>query len=166
GKLFGFEHYSVIPDILITGKGLGGGMPIGAFISSYKNMSLLKEHPKLGHITTFGGHPVISAAALATLEEITRSEIMNEIDEKEALFRKILVHKEILEIRGKGLMLALILKDKETADHLILEAINTGLLLFWLLFEPKAVRITPPLTISKEEIKRGCAIILDILDSL
>lgn len=166
GKLFGFEHYSVIPDILITGKGLGGGMPIGAFISSYNKMSLLKEHPKLGHITTFGGHPVISAAALATLEELTGSEIMNEIDEKEALFRKILVHKEILEIRGKGLMLALILKDKETADHLILEAINTGLLLFWLLFEPKAVRITPPLTISKEEIKRGCAIILDILDSL
>ena len=166
GKLFGFEHYSVIPDILITGKGLGGGMPIGAFISSYNKMSLLKEHPKLGHITTFGGHPVISAAALATLEELTGSEIMNEIDEKEALFRKILVHKEILEIKGKGLMLALILKDKETADHLILEAINTGLLLFWLLFEPKAVRITPPLTISKEEIKRGCAIILDILDSL
>ncbi len=166
GKLFGFEHYSVIPDILITGKGLGGGMPIGAFISSYKYMSLLKEHPKLGHITTFGGHPVISASALATLKELTQSDIMHQIESKEALFRKILIHKEIKEIRGKGLMLALILKDKETADHLILKALNKELLLFWLLFEPKAVRITPPLTISKEEIKKGCAIILDLLNSL
>jgi acetylornithine/succinyldiaminopimelate/putrescine aminotransferase len=166
GKLFGFENYDVVPDILITGKGLGGGMPIGAFISSYENMSLLKDNPKLGHITTFGGHPVISAAALATLKELYQSDLMSEINEKEALFRKLLVHKEIREIRGKGLMLALILKDKKTTDHVILEALNQELLLFWLLFEPNAVRITPPLNISIKEIEKGCAIILNILDSL
>ncbi len=166
GKLFGFENYDVVPDILITGKGLGGGMPIGAFISSYENMSLLKDNPKLGHITTFGGHPVISAAALATLKELYQSDLMSEINEKEALFRKLLVHKEIREIRGKGLMLALILTDKKTTDHVILEALNQELLLFWLLFEPNAVRITPPLNISIKEIEKGCAIILNILDSL
>jgi acetylornithine/succinyldiaminopimelate/putrescine aminotransferase len=166
GKLFGFENFDIVPDILITGKGLGGGMPIGAFISSYENMSLLKDNPKLGHITTFGGHPVISAAALATLKELYQSDLMSEINEKEALFRKLLVHKEIREIRGKGLMLALILKDKKTTDHVILEALNQELLLFWLLFEPNAVRITPPLNISIKEIEKGCAIILNILDSL
>ncbi len=166
GKLFGFENYNVIPDILVTGKGLGGGMPIGAFISSFDKMSLLKENPKLGHITTFGGHPVIAAAAHATLNELYQSNLMQDIDKKEKLFKELLVHKNIQEIRGKGLMLALILKNKESANHLILEALNRGLLLFWLLFEPNAVRITPPLNISKTEIIKGCKIITDILNDL
>ena len=166
GKLFGFEHYNCIPDILVTGKGLGGGMPIGAFTASKDLMDLLQDQPKLGHITTFGGHPVIAASALATLQEIINSDLMPLALEKEVLIRKLLKHALIKEIRGTGLMLALVLPSKEIADRLIIEAQKHGLILFWLLFEPKAVRITPPLTISNEEITKGCGIIIDILSSI
>lgn len=166
GKLFGFEHYNCIPDILVTGKGLGGGMPIGAFTASKNLMDLLQDQPKLGHITTFGGHPVIAASALATLQEIINSDLMPLALEKEVLIRKLLKHELIKEIRGTGLMLALVLPSKEIADRLIIEAQKHGLILFWLLFEPKAVRITPPLTISNEEITKGCGIIIDILSRI
>ena len=166
GKLFGFQHYNIIPDILITGKALGGGMPIGAFTASKKAMSLLTHNPKLGHITTFGGHPVIAAAALATLKEITQSNLILETLKKEKLFRKLLVHPLIKEIRGKGLMLALILESAEIASTLILRCKEKGLLLFWLLFEDRAVRITPPLTISETEITQGCVIILQELNTI
>ncbi|WOD42623.1 aspartate aminotransferase family protein [Hwangdonia lutea] len=166
GKLFGFQHYNCTPDILVTGKGLGGGMPIGAFTASNKLMDLLSDKPKLGHITTFGGHPVIAASALATLQEVTQSTLIEQALEKEQLFRKLLVHPLIIDIRGKGLMLALITPSDAVANALILKAQDAGLILFWLLFEAKAVRITPPLTISNEEIIKGCAIIIDILDSL
>ncbi len=166
GKLFGFENYNCIPDIIVAGKGLGGGMPIGAFISSHQIMDCLKDNPKLGHITTFGGHPLIAAAALATVKEITQSDFMQQVIEKEKLFRELLIHNEILEIRGKGLMLALIVKDENFASKIILKCLEKGLLLFWLLFEGKAVRITPPLTISNTEIKIGCAIILEAIDEL
>ena len=165
GTFFAFQQYNVCPDILITGKGLGGGMPIGAFISSQDNMRQLTENPKLGHITTFGGHPVIAAAALATLKALFNSSLMQKAIEKERLIRKLLVHDDIIEIRGKGLMLALIMKKPAQADQLILEGIKEGILLFWLLYEPRAVRITPPLTISEKEIIEGCQIILDILNS-
>ncbi len=164
GKFYGFENYHVIPDILVTGKGLGGGMPIGAFISSKKNMDTLIRNPKLGHITTFGGHPVIAAAALATLQELFRSTLIQDSLKKEKLIRKLLIHPSIVEIRGKGLMLAVLLKDSESVNQVILNAIKKGLLLFWLLFEPKAIRITPPLTINEVEIKKGCKIILDLLN--
>ncbi|WP_340066980.1 aspartate aminotransferase family protein [Ascidiimonas aurantiaca] len=164
GKLFGFEHYEVVPDILVMGKGMGGGMPVGAFTASHEHMSTLKEAPKLGHITTFGGHPVIAAACLATLKIITSGNFMQDVLEKERLLRQLLIHRHIKEIRGKGLMLALILPNAEMANYLVTEALKKELLLFWLLFEPKAVRITPPLTISKEELKKGCTIILEILD--
>ncbi len=166
GTLFGFENYNVIPDIIITGKGLGGGMPIGAFIASKEHMSCLSEHPKLGHITTFGGHPVIASAALATLQELYASQLMPTMEQKEKLFRSLLKHPLIEEIRGKGLMLALILKTPELASQLVLKSLEKGLLLFWLLFEKKAVRITPPLTITEEEIRRGCTIILEVLQEL
>ena len=166
GKLFGFEHYNCIPDILVTGKGLGGGMPIGAFTTSSKLMDLLQDHPKLAHITTFGGHPVIAASALATLKEITESNLMAKALEKEQLFRKLLVHPLIKEIRGKGLMLALIIASENITNSLILKCQDQGLILFWLLFEPKAVRITPPLTISDEEIIKGCHIIIAVLDEI
>ncbi|PHR70291.1 MAG: aspartate aminotransferase family protein [Lutibacter sp.] len=166
GKFWGFENYNCIPDIVITGKGLGGGMPIGGFISSKEIMNCLKEHPKLGHITTFGGHPLIAAAALATVTEITKSNLMQQVIEKEKLFKQLLIHNEILEIRGKGLMLALIVKSEELASKIILKSLDRGLLLFWLLFEGKAIRITPPLTISEDEIKKGCAIIIDVIDEL
>ncbi|MDO5970423.1 aspartate aminotransferase family protein [Flavivirga aquimarina] len=166
GKLFGFEHYNCIPDILVTGKGLGGGMPIGAFTASTKLMDLLQDNPKLGHITTFGGHPVIAASALATLQEITKSNLMHQALEKETLFRKLLVHPLIKEIRGKGLMLAIITFSEKVTNTLILKCQEEGLILFWLLFEPKAVRITPPLTISNEEITKGCDLIIKVLNTI
>ena len=166
GKLFGFENYNCLPDILVTGKGLGGGMPIGAFTASSKLMNVLQDNPKLGHITTFGGHPVIAASALATLKEITESNLMQEALEKEKLFRKHLVHPLISEIRGIGLMLAIITSSETITNSLILKSQNRGLILFWLLFEPKAVRITPPLNISNVEIIEGCQIIIAILDEI
>ncbi len=164
GKLFAFEHYNCLPDILVMGKGMASGLPVGAFSASKKMMACLQDNPKLGHITTFGGNPVIAAASLATLKELTKKTLIIETLEKEALFRKLLVHKHIKEIRGKGLLLALIMKNKAVADYMILACKEQALILFWLLFEPKAVRISPPLTISKEEIERGCAIINSVLD--
>ncbi len=166
GKLFGFEHYNCIPDILVTGKGLGGGMPIGAFTASKAMMDLLQDNPKLGHITTFGGHPVIAAAALATVREITESNLMSKALEKEQLIRKHLVHPLISEIRGKGLMLAAMTPSADITNDVILKSKDKGLILFWLLFEPKAIRITPPLTISEDEIVKGCQIITQILDEI
>ncbi len=166
GKLFGFEHFGISPDILTIGKGMGGGMPIGAFVASNELMSLLTHHPKLGHITTFGGNPVIAAAALATLREITETDLIAQTLQKEKLIRKLLVHPLIKEIRGKGLMLAILMDSPEIASEVILTCKEKGLLLFWLLFETKAIRITPPLTISEEEIKEGCQIITNTLDQI
>jgi len=166
GKLFGFENYNCIPDILVTGKGLGGGMPIGAFTASNNMMSCLKEHPKLGHITTFGGHPVIAAAALATLSEVLNSNLIEQTLEKEKLIREHLKHPLIQKIRGKGLMLAAITPSAEITNEVILKCQEEGLLLFWLLFEPRAIRITPPLTITNEELIKGCEIIKKILNTI
>jgi acetylornithine/succinyldiaminopimelate/putrescine aminotransferase len=166
GKLFAFEHFDVIPDILVYGKGLGGGFPIGALTTRKKYMTLFKQNPILGHITTFGGHPVIAAAAHSNLKETLSSNIMSKVEEKENLIKRILKHKLIIEIRGKGLMLALILKKPDLTKKLVEGCLNNGLILFYLLFEPKAVRITPPLTISKNEIKKGCKIILSELDKI
>ena len=166
GKLFGFENFEVVPDIVAMGKGMGGGLPIGAFSASEELMDLLMDKPKLGHITTFGGNPLIASAALATLREITETNLMAESLEKEKLFRKNLQHPLIEEIRGKGLMLAIILKSAEIADKLVLQAKENQLILFWLLYEKRAVRLTPPLTISSEEILKGCGIIVDILNGI
>ena len=166
GKLFAFEHYNCIPDILVTGKGLGGGMPIGAFTASKAMMDTLKDNPKLGHITTFGGHPVIAAAALATVKEIIDSDLMEKTLEKEQLIRKHLVHPLIKNIRGKGLMLAALTPSADIANQVILKCQDEGLILFWLLFEPKAIRITPPLTISNEDIIKGCQVITQVLDTI
>ena len=165
GKLFEFLNHNMNPDIIITGKGLGGGLPIGAFISSTKIMATLKDKPKLGHITTFGGNPLIAASALATLNEVLKPNLLQSVLEKEKLFRSLLIHPKIKEIRGKGLMLAILVENATFASKIILKSLDKGLLLFWLLFEENAVRITPPLNISEEEIRKGCQIILDILDS-
>lgn len=166
GKLFGFENYDVIPDVVVMGKGMGGGMPVGAFTASQEMMDLLSHNPKLGHITTFGGHPVIAAACLATLQEITETDLMQQALEKEKLFRKTLKHSLIKEIRGKGLMLAAMTESPEIATEIILKCQDKGLILFWLLFEGSAIRITPPLTISNEEILIGCGIILEVLNEI
>jgi acetylornithine/succinyldiaminopimelate/putrescine aminotransferase len=166
GKLFGFENYNIVPDIIIIGKGMGGGMPVGAFVASAQHMDLLYDKPKLGHITTFGGHPVIAAACLATLQEITQTNLIPQTLEKEKLFRQLLIHPLIKEIRGLGLMLALMTESADITNQIVLQCQDHGLILFWLLFEPKAVRITPPLTISEDEIREGCAIILKVLDTI
>jgi acetylornithine/succinyldiaminopimelate/putrescine aminotransferase len=166
GTFWGFENYNVTPDIIITGKGLGGGMPIGAFIASHKHMSLLKDNPKLGHISTFAGHPVIAAAALATVKEILEKDYVSESLRKEKIIRKQLQHFAIKEIRGKGLMLAAIVDSPELASKIILKCLDKGLILFFLLFEGKAMRITPPLTISDEELLIGCAIILEAIEEV
>ena len=166
GKFFGFENYYMIPDIIITGKGLGGGMPIGAFIASADIMAVLKENPKLGHITTFGGHPIVAASALATCKEISSSNLMHDVLEKEILFRNLLKHNSIKEIRGIGLMLAIIMESPEIASKIILKSLEKGLLLFWLLYESNAIRITPPLNISNKEIIKGCEILLDVIDEV
>lgn len=166
GTLFAFEQFECVPDILVIGKAMASGLPVGAFTSSSKIMRSLQEKPKLGHITTFGGNPVIAAACLATLKELLNSGLIPSTLEKEKLFRNLLVHSKIKAVRGKGLMLALILRNEEEANQLVLQAKDKNLILFWLLFEPKAVRISPPLTISDDEIRKGCSIILAILNSL
>jgi acetylornithine/N-succinyldiaminopimelate aminotransferase len=166
GTLFGFQNYKVVPDILVMGKGMGGGMPVGAFTAAAALMDLLTLNPKLGHITTFGGHPVIASACLATLKELTQTDLITHTLEKEKLFRTLLVHPLIQEIRGKGLMLALLTPSAAVTNEVILKCQDRGLILFWLLFEECAIRITPPLTISIEEIKEGCAIILEVLNEV
>ena len=166
GKLFGFQNFNCEPDVIVFGKGLGGGMPIGAFTTSKKKMDVLHNDPILGHITTFGANPVICASALETLKIVLNTKIMSGVVEKEKLIRKLLIHKYISEIRGMGLMLSIILKDSRLATKLVLNAKENGLILFFLLIEKKAVRITPPLSISKNEIKKGCEIILNVLDKI
>ncbi|AXO81553.1 aspartate aminotransferase family protein [Olleya aquimaris] len=166
GKLFGFQNYNVIPDIVVTGKGLGGGLPIGAFTASKTHMDTLQNSPKLGHITTFGGNPLIAASALATLKQVVNSDLMSEVLNKEKLIKKHLKHPLITKIRGRGLMLAALTTSEDITNQVILEAQSQGLILFWLLFEPKAIRITPPLTISNEELIKGCGIIIDLLNKI
>lgn len=166
GKLFGFEHFDVIPDVVVMGKGMGGGLPIGALTASYELIQLFKDQPKLSHITTFGGNPVIAAAALATLTEISQSSLMKAALQKEMLFRSLLIHPLIKEVRGLGLMLAVITESETITDQIILGCQQRGLILFWLLFETKAIRITPPLTITEEEIRKGCAILTDVMNEL
>ncbi len=166
GKFFGFEHFNVTPDILVMGKGMGGGLPVGAFTASHELMRLLEDQPKLGHITTFGGNPLIAAACLATLREIRDSKLMHQIQTKEALIRRELEHDAIKEIRGTGLMLAPIFENSELANQIVLKSIDKGLMLFWLLWEKKAVRISPPLTITEKEIKKGCAILKSVIDEV
>ena len=166
GKMFGFEHFGISPDIVVMGKALGGGMPIGAFSAASALMKVLEENPKLGHITTFGGNPVIAAAALANVEEIISSKIIADIKNKEELFRKHLQHPKIKQINGTGLMLAPIFEDDEIPNQLVHRCLKKGLLLFWLLWEKNAIRISPPLNISDQEIIAGCKIISQTLDEV
>ena len=166
GTFWGFENYNVIPDIIITGKGLGGGMPIGAFISSFEMMGLLKDNPKLGHISTFAGHPVIAAAGNATVTEILDQNLPAESVRKEQIIRKYLVHNAIKEIRGKGLMLAVIVETPDIASQIIHQCLKNGLILFFLLFEGRAIRVSPPLNISDQDLEKGCNIILKSINEV
>lgn len=164
GKLFSFEHFGIVPDILVMGKGMGGGMPVGAFMSSREIMSTLSHSPKLGHITTFGGNPLVAAASLATLSEVLESELMDVMQQKEDLFRQLLVHPSILNINGKGLMLAVNLGDPELTIRVASRCMEKGLIVFWQLYRNEYMRISPPLTISDDEIRQGCAIILEAIE--
>ena len=166
GTLFGFQQTDIIPDIMCIAKGMGGGMPIGAFISSWDNMNKLTFNPKLGHITTFGGHPINCAASKATLQYILSNKLINQINDKEKLFKKLLKHKKIKSISGRGLMLSIDLKNGNETNTIVENCRNDGLLLFYFLFNTESIRITPPLTISEKEIKIGCEIILRNLDKL
>ena len=166
GTFWGFENYNVIPDIIITGKGLGGGMPIGAFISSFEMMGLLKDNPKLGHISTFAGHPVIAAAGNATVSEILEKNLLAESVRKEQIIRKYLVHNAIKEVRGKGLMLAVIVETSDIAAQIIHQCLKNGLILFFLLFEGRAMRVSPPLNISDKDLEKGCKIILKSINQV
>lgn len=166
GKLFAFEHYNITPDILLLAKAMGGGMPIGAFIASKTIMDALKENPILGHITTFGGHPVSCAAALASLNVILDDNLMEGISEKENLFKTLLVHPKIKKVRGKGLMLSIQLTTFYEVESISKKCIKNGLIIDWFLHCDTALRIAPPLTITTTEIKKACEIILKALDNL
>jgi len=164
GKLFGLETYNVIPDILCMAKGMGGGMSIGSFTSSTEMIHCLKDNPKLGHITTFGGHPIGCAAALATLDELCESNLIEQIAQKEKLFREVLQHPKIKRINGVGLMLGIELEDAELCQKLVNRGLEEGIITFFFLFTETAVRISPPLTISEDEIRKAGQIICAILD--
>lgn len=152
GKFWAFEHYGIFPDIITTAKGLGGGMPIGAFISSHEIMHSLTNNPILGHITTFGGHPVSAAAAAATLEELIKGDYIAKVNEKEKLFIKHLQHPEIIEVRSKGLLMAVEFKHFDLLLLVIHKAVEEGILSDWFLFNNISLRIAPPLTITETEI--------------
>ena len=164
GKLFSFEHFGIVPDILVMGKGMGGGVPVGAFMSSTEIMSTLAHSPKLGHITTFGGNPLIAASCYATLKEVLDSGLMEQMKAKEELFRSLLVHPKIKNINGMGLMLAVNLGDPSYTLDVAKRCMEKGLIVFWQLYRNEYLRISPPLTISDDEIKKGCEIILSVLD--
>lgn len=164
GKMFGFEHFNIHPDILLLAKGMGGGMPIGTFISSIDLMSVLKENPILGHITTFGGHPVSCAAGLANLEVIIQEDLIKAVPAKELLFRSCLVHPKIREIRGMGLMLSIQLSSFEQIENVSKRCQENGIIIDWFLHCDTALRIAPPLIISEEEIRKACAVIIEAIE--
>jgi acetylornithine/N-succinyldiaminopimelate aminotransferase len=164
GKLFAFEHFGIVPDILLLAKAMGGGMPIGAFISSKEIMDSLKNNPILGHITTFGGHPVSCAAGLASLETIIEENLFLDVPEKEQLFRELLTHPKIKEIRGMGLMLSIQVENFEQVENISKYCLQKGIMIDWFLHCEDALRIAPPLIISKTEIKNACQVIIQAIE--
>ncbi|MEP7373487.1 MAG: aspartate aminotransferase family protein [Chitinophagaceae bacterium] len=160
GKLWGFEHFDIVPDILLIGKALGGGMPLGAFIADKKWMDAFTDNPVLGHITTFGGHPVCCTAGMAAMKAILDETMMNDVSKKEKLFLSLLVHPKIKAVRSFGLWLAIEFDSFETNKKIIDDCIANGVLTDWFLFASNCLRISPPLIISEDQIKRACKIIL------
>ncbi|WP_374756765.1 aspartate aminotransferase family protein [Larkinella humicola] len=165
GTFWAFEDFGVVPDVLVCAKGMGGGMPIGAFISSAEIMSVFKTNPILGHITTFGGHPVCSAASLATLRVVLDGKLHEQAEAKGQLFKQLLVHPAIKEVRGKGLMLAAEFESFDVLKPVIDRAIAKGVITDWFLFCDNSMRIAPPLIITEEQIREACAVILNAIDS-
>lgn len=166
GKLWAFEHFEIVPDILLLGKALGGGMPLGAFVADKSLMMELADNPVLGHITTFGGHPVCCAAGLAGFQTLLKEKLYESVTDKEQLFLSLLKHDKIKAVRSMGLLMAVEFENFETNKKIIDEIINRGAVTDWFLFAPNCLRICPPLTISKGEIASSCSLILEILDEL
>lgn len=166
GALFAMEHYGIVPDILCLAKALGGGMPIGTFIASRSLMNLWTHDPVLGHITTFGGHPVSCAAALANVKILRDTDILSHVEKKGVLIEKLIEHPSIIEIRRKGLMMAVEFKDPETVQKIVLGCLEKGLITFWFLSDPVSFRLQPPLTITEEEIKEATAIIHEVISNI
>lgn len=165
GSLFAFQQEGVVPDIITLAKGMGGGMPIGAFVSRKEIMDSLKENPILGHITTFGGHPVSCAASLASLQAIQENRLWENAKRGEKLFRKHLVHPLIHEVRGRGYMLAVQLDSFERVQKVIEHCLKNGVITDWFLFNDTALRLSPPLIISDEEIEQSCKVILEGIEA-
>jgi len=161
GTLWGFEQYDVVPDILLLGKALGGGLPLGAFVAKKELMDTLMDKPVLGHITTFGGHPLSCAAGLASLNILLDEKLVKTVAEKEKIFLQRLVHPSIRSVRSAGLLIAVEFESYEKNKRVIDHCLSEGLLTDWFLFAPNCLRIAPPLTISAEEIVKACDVIMD-----
>ena len=166
GKLFAYEHFDIVPDIVTIGKAFGGGMPIGGLVTSQKIMSLFTSNPPLGHITTFGGHPMCCAGALAGLEVLENENIVSKVEQKGVLFESLLNHKMIMEIRRKGLFFAIELENPDIVQKVVEGCKNKGLLSFWFLSCPESLRIAPPLIITEKQIALSCEIINEVMDEL
>ncbi|QJD94712.1 aspartate aminotransferase family protein [Mucilaginibacter robiniae] len=164
GTLFAFEGFGIVPDILVLGKALGGGMPLGAFVASTEIMGALKNNPILGHITTFGGHPVCCASGLASLEVLLNDNLVEQVASKEALFKERLNHPAIKQIRGKGLMLAAELESFEFNKKVIDRCIEQGVITDWFLHCSNSMRIAPPLIINQQQIEQACSIITEAIE--
>lgn len=166
GSLWGFEQYYIVPDIVLLGKALGGGMPLGAFIADKKIMDSFTENPVLGHISTFGGHPVCCAAGMAAMKYLLKHKLIESVKEKEFLFRALLKHPKIQHVRSRGLLMAVEFDSFDTNKKVIDACILKGVLTDWFLFGANCMRIAPPLTISKKEIEKACKIIIEVCESL
>jgi acetylornithine/succinyldiaminopimelate/putrescine aminotransferase len=166
GSLWAFEQFDVVPDVLLLGKALGGGMPLGAFVANRELMWQLTENPVLGHISTFGGHPVCCAAGMAALQVLLEEKLVDTVYEKEQLFRSLLQHPKVEAIRSRGLMMTLVFDSFETNKKIIDACIANGVITDWFLFAANCLRIAPPLTITEEEIKKACAVIIGCLGEL
>ena len=161
GTFWAFEQFDIYPDVLLCAKGMGGGMPIGAFIANHEVMGVFKNNPILGHITTFGGHPVSAASSLATLKVIVEENLLDAVQSKADLFKSLLVHEKIKEVRNQGLMMAVEFADFDTLKPIIDRAIEKGVVTDWFLFCDNSMRIAPPLIITEEEIRKACEVILE-----
>ena len=166
GKLFAYEHFNIVPDIVTVGKAFGGGMPIGGLVTSQKLMSLFSHNPKLGHITTFGGHPVCCAAALASLEVLSKENLITKAEKKGQLFESLLSHSLIKSLRRKGMFFAIEMDSPEIVQKVVEGCKKNGVLSFWFLSCPESFRIAPPLTINNQEIKDSCEIIINVMNEI
>lgn len=166
GQLWGFEAFDVAPDVVLLGKALGGGLPLGAFVADRKLMNRFTENPVLGHITTFGGHPLCCAAGMAAMDVLMKEELIETVHKKEYLFRELLQHSRIRSIRSRGLLMAVELESAEMVLKTTQECIRRGVLTDWFLFAQHCLRIAPPLTIKEKEIRKACSIIIEALDAV